>query len=81
METEEKMLNNFVDKYGFHNLVKISNMFLEQMSNQEIANIFGVTRQRVHQWQTAFVQQSVKLRPHVEKALQRVSSRQNSWDN
>lgn len=69
MTTEEKMLKNFMQKYGYSGLKKISVLFKEGTSNQVIAEKFSVTRQRVHQWQKAFVDQKVILKPHVEKAL------------
>ena len=65
MATNEKMLRNFISKYGKKGLRKITNMFLVRESNQKIADEFGVTRQRVHQWQKAFTEHRVVLKPTV----------------
>ena len=69
METNDKMLRNFISKYGKKRLRDITNMFLVRVSNQKIAEDFGVTRQRVHQWQKAFTEHRVILKPSVATFL------------
>ena len=63
------MLNNFIKKYGLEGLKRITELFLAKESNEVIAKEFGVTRQRVHQWQKAFVVVTVKLSPLVSTVL------------
>lgn len=69
MKKEDRMLRNFINKYGLVGLKRISSLFIEGISNQQIAEEFGVTRQRVHQWQQAFTQKKISLRPHVKEYL------------
>lgn len=69
MDIQNKMLKNFVDKYGVCGLKRITSMFTKRESNQAIANEFGVTRQRVHQWQKVFVTTKVTPRLHVKKII------------
>ena len=68
-KTEETMLRNFVRKYGYNGLKKITKLFRNRASNQIIAEEFEVTRQRVHQWQKAFTHTQVELKQHVKIAL------------
>lgn len=69
MTKEERMLKNFVEKYGEKGLKDILKMFTEEKSNQIIADFYDVTRQRVHQWQKAFTVKNISLRPHVNQFL------------
>jgi hypothetical protein len=69
METGEKMLKNFIKKYGRHELKKLASFFTMRSSNEEVAVYFGVTRQRVHQWQKAFTHTKTDLQPFVSKNL------------
>lgn len=69
MDKDQRMLLNFIEKYGEEKLTIICSMFKKQESNQIIASHFGVTRQRVHQWQCSFTTKSVTIRPHVSRAL------------
>jgi len=74
METHDKMLSNFVKKHGKKGLRKLTYFFVLKKSNVEIGKHFGVTRQRVHQWQKAFTEINVNIRPFVSKALLRDKS-------
>lgn len=69
MHNVEVMLLNFKKKHGSQGLRTLLNMFLERRSNQEIANLFGVSRQRVYQWQQVLVDISVGLKPDVATVL------------
>jgi DNA-directed RNA polymerase sigma subunit (sigma70/sigma32) len=69
MDTGEKMLKNFIKKYGRQELKKLASYFLMRSSNEEIGEYFGVTRQRVHQWQKAFTSTTTDLQPFVSKVL------------
>lgn len=69
MDLGDTMVNNFVQKYGIDGLGRIIFLFREQISNQKIANEFGVTRQRVHQWQKAFTRTNVTPTESVRKLL------------
>jgi hypothetical protein len=69
MNTQERMLKNFVNKYGIEGLRKMCSMFIAQESNATIAKEFDVTRQRVHQWQKTFTVQEVNLRDFVENRI------------
>lgn len=69
IKNQERMLRNFVSKYGDHGLKRICNLFVEGTSNQAIAKEFGVTRQRVHQWQKAFTVQKTFLKSFVEHQI------------
>ena len=65
----QKMVQNFISKYGKEGLRKICDMFYQEISNQKIAHEFGVTRQRVHQWQKAFTKNNITFVPEVIKEL------------
>lgn len=69
METSQKMLENFIKKYGRVGLKRLAYYFLSRSSNEEIGKHFGVTRQRVHQWQKAFTETRTYLNPCVERNL------------
>jgi hypothetical protein len=69
MNAEEKMLNNFIKKYGIRGLERIVELFVAKTSNEKIAEEFKVTRQRVHQWQKAFTTSTVSLKPFVSSTL------------
>lgn len=69
MELEEKMLRNFVNKYGIDGLRRITELFVQQVSNEKIASEFKVTRQRVHQWQKAFTTSEVYPKNFVSQTL------------
>ena len=70
-ETSEVMLDNFMRKYGKPSLRKLATYLINRKSNEDIAKEFGVSRQRVHQWQKAFTNTHTVLRPFVEQALRR----------
>lgn len=66
---DNKIITNFIEKYGhtaFDNLLKD---FLNEVSNQKIAEGLGVTRQRVHQWQLKFIDKKITLKEEVQKYL------------
>jgi len=63
------MIKNFLDKYGIEKLRDICDLFVDQVSNQTIAETFGVTRQRVHQWQKCFTIKRVNITNDVAVAL------------
>lgn len=67
------MVTNFVDKYGKTGLHRICEMFFQKQSNQVIAKEFGVTRQRVHQWQKTFVITQISFSHDVVVALDGIS--------
>lgn len=73
MTKEEKMLKNFVEKYGEDGLSDILDMFIDGKSNELISDFYGVTRQRVHQWQKAFTEKRVTMKPHVKKYLKKLT--------
>lgn len=75
METGEKMLNNFLKKYGKQELKQLASFFLSRTSNEVIGEHFGVTRQRVHQWQKAFTQTETALQPFV---LEQIKAKKKS---
>lgn len=62
-------VDNFINKYSKDGLKKICSMFCNKDSNEVIAKEFGVTRQRVHQWQQLFVKKVVVLREGVTDVL------------
>jgi DNA-directed RNA polymerase sigma subunit (sigma70/sigma32) len=69
MNATDKMLNNFVKKHGKKGLRKLTYFFVLRKSNVEIGRYFGVTRQRVHQWQKAFTTTHVDIKPFVSRVL------------
>ena len=71
MKTRNAIVENFVNKYGKEGLFKIVTLFQDQISNQQIAREFEVTRQRVHQWQKQFTITSVIPVEYVKKRLRR----------
>ena len=64
-----RMVKNFTAKYGKEGLQRICELFFQGTSNQKIAEEFGVTRQRVHQWQKAFTIQHITFTAEVVKEL------------
>ena len=62
-------VENFINKYSKDGLKKICTMFCQRISNETIAAEFGVTRQRVHQWQKLFVKKVVVLKECVTENL------------
>lgn len=73
MTTGDTMVLNFINKYGVKGLKRITTLFQQQLSNQTIAQEFGVTRQRVHQWQREFTCIQVLPTAPVSKFLARKS--------
>lgn len=69
MDTGKIMLKNFIKKYGRGELRKLTDYFLMRKSNEEIGAYFGVTRQRVHQWQRAFTNTRTDLKSFVSKTI------------
>jgi transposase len=64
-----RMVKNFTAKYKKEGLERICELFYKGVSNQKIAEEFGVTRQRVHQWQKAFTTQHITFTEEVLKEL------------
>lgn len=62
-------VDNFIKNYSKDGLKKICTMFCNKISNEIIAQEFGVTRQRVHQWQKLFVKKVVVLKSGVTDVL------------
>lgn len=73
MSAGETMVSNFINKYGIDGLARIMMLFIDKISNQKIANEFGVTRQRVHQWQREFTKVKILPAEVVRKILNRKS--------
>lgn len=61
-----KVARNFVDRHGVDGLRRLLDLLQEDRSGQEIADEFGVSRERVRQWKNAFGQSVVIYQVHAE---------------
>lgn len=62
---------NFVARHGVDGLRRLVDMLQEERSGQEIADSFGVSRERVRQWKNAFGHSVViyQVHPDVQRLL------------
>lgn len=64
-------INNFINKYGKPNLIKLIDMFKRNVSGNTIAREFGVTRQQVFYWKNIFGESRVMyfINPTLQNVL------------
>lgn len=69
--TTQKIINNFIEKYGKERFRWFINAIATGVSGQVIADEFDVSRERVRQWKEAFGEPVVvyQLKPETKIAL------------
>jgi transposase-like protein len=71
VRTESRVARNLISSYGYDKFIQLIDMFRRGTSGQVIADEFGVSRQRVHQWKHRLGHQRMIfiLDPAVEKII------------
>jgi hypothetical protein len=67
----ERMVQNFIRRYGEEALRDLMDGFSAGESGQAIADRFGVSRERVRQWKNAFGQilTIYQIHPEIQRAI------------
>ncbi len=73
--SRERVARNFIKTYGHSGFLHLINDLSAGRSGQQIANHFGVSRERVRQWKNTFGQVIVlyQLHPEVERLYKQCS--------
>jgi len=61
-----KMAKNIIKKHGAAKFARLIELFRQGKSGTDVAEEFGVTRQRVSQWKSKLGEQHVSFIPHPE---------------
>jgi len=71
-KSRERVARNFVERYGADAFRRLLTSLSQGESGQDIADEFGVSRERVRQWKNTFgrVVTLYQLHPSVEAVLQ-----------
>jgi hypothetical protein len=74
MASRERVIENFVARYGAERLAWLLDAFARGESGQVIADALGVSRERVRTWRDAFGTAITvyQVHPEVEAALARL---------
>lgn len=66
-----KAAEQFIKKYSWPRFIRLIELFKKSTSGPEIAQEFGVTRQRIAQWRSAFgsYKSTFVLNPDIEKLV------------
>jgi uncharacterized protein (DUF433 family) len=75
-KSRERVARNFVKTYGRARFRRLIEALERGESGQEIANEFGVSRERVRQWKNTFGQVITlyQIHPEVERILREARS-------
>ena len=71
-KNRERVARNFVERYGGDAFQRLLTALSQGESGQDIADDFGVSRERVRQWKNTFgrVVTLYQLHPSIERVLQ-----------
>ena len=66
---EIKMAKNFVKTYGLEQFKWFLREAVKNTSSSKLGERLGVTRQRIHQWRSAFTNTKIEVKSAIMKYL------------